>query len=128
MRSARRRTRGTPRFAQLLSFAEFWRYEDAARQTCCLFVDEDTVEGDEDVFTCDVCAVRQQIESLDTFNTYVWGLYRQVVTRLAADLHAGGAVLQALTKDLSADEFAETWRRLVLLYNVIDPPPERRQE
>lgn len=91
-------------------------------------MDDATVEGDEDVFECDTCPVREQIEALDSFNTYVWTLYRQVVTRLAADLHAGGTVLQSLTRDLSPDEFAEVWRRLLLLYNVLDPPPVRGQE
>jgi len=91
-------------------------------------VDEETAEHDAEMFECDECPVAAALEDLDPFNTRVWELYKQVVTRLSADLHAGGIVLQALTQDLSPDEFAETWRRLVLLYNTIDPPPDPQQE
>lgn len=76
------------------------------------------------MFDCDDCPISEALADLDPFNCRVWTLYKQVVTRLAADLHVGSVVLQALTRDMSPDDFAETWRRLVVLYNTIDPPPE----
>jgi hypothetical protein len=46
------------------------------------------------------------------------------VSRFAADVHTGGEALRRLTADLSDEDFRETWRRLCLLYDVVDPPPE----
>lgn len=86
-------------------------------------VSEETADGDPEVFDCDACPVSEHLETLDPFNCRVWAIYKQVVTRLAADLHAGGVVLTALTRDMSADEFTETWRRLLVLYEAIEPPP-----
>lgn len=80
------------------------------------------------MFDCDGCPVAEQLDGLDARNCYVWNLYRKTVVRLAADLHAGGAVLSRLTADLSQDDFDDVWRRLVMLYNTIDPPPEPAKE
>jgi hypothetical protein len=33
-------------------------------------------------------------------------------------------VLERLTADLDPDDFADLWRRLVILYDTICPPPE----
>jgi hypothetical protein len=87
-------------------------------------VDEKTADEDAESYDCDGCPVAAALDGLDPFNQRVWALYEQVVTRLAADLHAGSAVLERLTREMSADEFDDVWRRLVLLYNTIQPPPK----
>lgn len=70
------------------------------------------------------------LAGLDEPNREAWALYRQVVTQLAADLHAGGVVLERLTRDLSPSEFADMWRRVSLLYSTLNPPtrPQPSQE
>lgn len=88
-------------------------------------VSEEAADEDPEQFDCDECQVAAQLDDLDPFNCRVWAIYRQVVTRLAADLHAGGVVLTALTRDMSPDEFEDTWRRLLVLYEAIEPPPHR---
>lgn len=88
-------------------------------------VDEETADEDGEQFECDECPVAQALADLDPFNARVWSIYKQVVTRLSADLHAGGVVLQAVTRDLDPDDFAEIWRRLTLLYNTLNPPPPK---
>lgn len=91
-------------------------------------VSAETADEDPEVFDCDACPIVEQLEHLDPFNARVWAIYKQTVTRLAADLHAGGTVLQALTKEMSQEDFAETWRRLVVLYDTIEPPPKPPSE
>jgi hypothetical protein len=86
-------------------------------------VDEETLDADPDLFLCDECPIIEQLQALDPFNAQVWNLYRQIVTRLASDLHAGSAIVERLTRDMTRDEFEETWRRLVLLYDTLQPPP-----
>lgn len=92
--------------------------------TCCLLVDETTAETDAEAFECESCQVAQQLSGLDPINTLVWRLYRQVICRLSADLSAGGMVLARLTHELTDDDFADVWRRLVKLYDILDPPPK----
>lgn len=91
-------------------------------------VSEEIADEDPEVFDCDACPVLEHLDGLDAFNRRVWAIYRQTATRLAADLHAGGAVLQALTQEMSPEDFAETWRRLVVLYDTIEPPPKTPTE
>ena len=92
--------------------------------TCCLLVDESTADEDAEMFDCEACPLAEQLAGLDPINTRVWGIYRQLVTRLAGDLYAGGTVLERLTREMSPDDFAEIWRRLVMLYDTIQPPPK----
>lgn len=87
-------------------------------------VDEETVDGDPAAFDCDTCDVADALAGLDGQNREAWRLYRQVVTRLGGDLHAGGLVLDRLTRDMDPDDFADLWQRLTVLYNAINPPPD----
>lgn len=97
--------------------------------TCCLMVDDATLEEEDaetanEMFNCDECEISAQMQALDAFNCRTWAIYRHLVTRLAADMHSGGVVLERLTADLDPDDFAELWRRLVILYDVICPPSQ----
>lgn len=67
------------------------------------------------------------LAALDPPNRDAWALYRKVVTRLAGDLGAGGVVLERLTREMTVDEFEETWRRLAILYHAICPPPKPKE-
>jgi hypothetical protein len=80
------------------------------------------------VFDCETCQVATALAGLDAANRDAWTLYRKVITRLSADLHAGGAVLERLTRDLSPSEFDDTWQRLVMLYTTLCPPPDPPKE
>ena len=86
------------------------------------------MDEDPDVFECDACPVASALAGLDDANQEAWALYRKVITRLSADLHAGGIVLDRLSREMSAREFEDTWRRLVILYNALCPPPEPPKE
>jgi hypothetical protein len=73
--------------------------------------------------------VATALAGLDDANREAWDLYRQVVTRLAGDLAAGGMVLDRLTRDLRPSEFEDLWRRLGILYTGLNPPlPDPTQE
>lgn len=63
------------------------------------------------------------LEGLDEENSQAWGIYRQLVSRLAADLTAGGEVLRRLTAHVPDEDWPDLWRRLVLLYQTLNPPP-----
>ena len=91
-------------------------------------MDEETAEEDSDVFDCDDCPVAAALAGLDDANREAWALYRKVITRLSADLHAGGVVLERLTREMDAHEFDDTWRRLVMLYAVISPLPDPKNQ
>jgi hypothetical protein len=87
-----------------------------------LLCDDETVEEDPEIFDCEECPVAAALATLDTDNRAAWNLYRKVITRLSADLAAGGVVLDRLTRDLGSDDFDATWRRLMILYEAICPP------
>lgn len=110
-----------PRFRQLQAWADFW--VDRARLTpCCLFADEDEVAIDPDRYDCATCEVAAWLGRLDEANLRAWHLFRQLATRLAADLDCGAEVLRRLTVDVSDDDWPELWARLVLLYETLVPP------
>lgn len=88
-------------------------------------VDDEAVDEDPEQFQCDECPVFEALAGLDSFNRHVWALYKQIVTRFAADLHMGSAMLDRLTRDLNDDDYAETLRRLIVLYNALNPPSKK---
>lgn len=91
-------------------------------------VDEETAEDDADAFECETCPVAEALASLDGPNRRAWQLYNTVVTRLAADLHAGGVVLDRLTRELDPDDFEDCWGRLTMLYHAINPVKRRAED
>lgn len=93
--------------------------------TCCLLVeDEEDVEADEEQFHCDDCPLAAEIDALVPENRYVWHLYQHLASRIAVDVHCGATVLQRLTSDLDADEFADVWKRLRMFYEMANPPAD----
>jgi hypothetical protein len=55
-------------------------------------------------------------------NAEAWRIYRLVASRFAADLHAGGVVLERITADLDPEAFEDLIQRLRILYEVLCPP------
>lgn len=95
---------------------------DAPHTPCCLLTDEAEQDEDPEAFTgCETCQVAAHIETMDRANREAWSLYRQVVSRFTMDTQAVPVVLQRLTADLDADEFAETLARFEILYDAVCP-------
>lgn len=88
---------------------------------CCLFADDEELRIDPEAYECGTCPVLANLEGLDAENRQAWGLYKRIVTRLAADLYCGAEVLRRFTADVSNDDFPDLWERLSLLYSVLNP-------
>lgn len=73
-------------------------------------------------FDCGTCEVAQRMTGLDAENRAAWALYRACCNRFAVDLQAGAVVLDRLTTDMDADEFADTMERLRVIYDTLQPP------
>lgn len=73
------------------------------------------------MYDCQTCAVADRLDGLDADNMRAWRLYRDLVSRLAMDLHCGGEVLKRLTATISDDDWPDVWNRLALLYDILQP-------
>ena len=93
---------------------------------CCLWAEQDEIDGDPELYDCATCVVREQLDGLDVENRVAWGLFKQFATRLTADACAGAEVLRRLTKDVPDEVWPALWTRLNLLYDALMPPPERK--
>ena len=76
---------------------------------------------DPDLYDCATCPVADWLGRLDAANARAWSLFRQLVSRLAVDLHCGDEVLRRLTADVSDEDWPDLWARLVLIDDVLRP-------
>jgi len=123
----RRPRRETPPFAQLKTWAEFWADEvQSGRVVCCQTADDELVQQEPDLYDCDSCQLLSHLNDLDGANQQVWALYKSCCNRFTQDLGAGSVMLDRLTQDMGAEEFAETAERLAVVYDILAPRKEKK--
>lgn len=88
---------------------------------CCQLADEELVEQEADAYDCEACPVAAQMADLDADNRAAWALYRTCCNRFVVDLQAGAVLLDRLTADQDAEEFAATCERLRLIHDTVQP-------
>lgn len=88
--------------------------------------DDDTVATDPQEFDCRTCEVMAHLGGLDGDNRECWVLYRHLCNRFTNDLEAGGVMLDRLTRDDDAETFLDKTERLRVIYDVLQPPKERK--
>lgn len=64
----------------------------------------------------------ERLVDLDPENHRAWMQYRRLCNRFANDLQAGSVMLQRFTEDLDAEAFADHMDRLLVIYDVLQPP------
>ncbi len=84
---------------------------------------DDEIAGDPEMYDCEACPVMGALDGLDPDNRRAWRVYREAVSRLAADLHCGAEVLRRLTATVADEDWPDLWARLSLLYDTVNPPP-----
>lgn len=57
-----------------------------------------------------------------------WTVFQQVFNRMTVDTHIAGVVIEKVAAERAPDDFLDLLDRLVLLYDVLCPPPERKEE
>lgn len=62
------------------------------------------------------------MERLDGYNTRAWRVFTTLTTRFNVDTQSVPLVLQRLTADDDAEEFADLMSRLAIIYDVRCPP------
>ena len=93
---------------------------------CCLWATQEQIDGDPEQYDCANCTVREHLDDLAPENRAAWALFRQLATRLTADVSCGAEVLRRLTGHIPDPEWPAVWRRLSVLYDVLMPPPDRK--
>lgn len=71
---------------------------------------------------CDTCAVRTQLDGLDTANQEAWAKYRQLIGhRLVWDTSAGNWWMGHVFRDVDPDDLDDLMARIRVLYDVFAP-------
>lgn len=92
--------------------------------TCCQLADDALVAEEPEQYDCSTCELVERLTALDEDNQRAWALYRSCCNRFTHDLGAGSVVLQRLTQDMTADEFADVTERLRVVYDILAPRKE----
>lgn len=95
---------------------------------CCQFSDDELLTSEPELFDCGSCAISCHLSELDADNAKAWHLTKLLLTRFVADTQGLGPWLVRLTPDLDEVGFEDLLRRLSLIYDVLVPAPQRRQE
>ncbi len=65
--------------------------------------------------------------ALDDANRFAWEVWLQVAHRIVVDLQAGGYVLSLALADLTPAEALACVDRLSIIYDILQPPPQKRE-
>lgn len=81
------------------------------------------VEGEPEVFDCDTCEHRQQVDGLDAPNQEAWRFYgRLLAHRWVWDWQIGDWWIGELTRGADEDARDELMARVSVIYDTFHPP------
>lgn len=83
----------------------------------------DLVESESEVFDCDTCEHKRQLDGLDADNVEAWGFYARLLAhRWVWDWQVGPWRLDQLTRDLDEDRRELLLARVSVIYDTFHPP------
>ena len=59
-------------------------------------------------------------------NVEAWSLYRRLCSRFTYDFHVVPVLLKKAVEERDTDESIELTERLSMIYDVVNPPPKKK--
>jgi hypothetical protein len=94
--------------------------------TCCRTADPEVVASEPEVFDCETCEFRCQVDGLAVENAEAWRTYgRLMAHRWVWDADCGPWWIGEVFRGIDPDERDDLMDRISVIYDTLHPPKER---